>query len=478
MELWDVFDRLRQPQNRTVERGSVADKNDFHIIVHSWVRRKSDNKLLISKRVKNIFWGGYWQVTAGSVISGETSKEAAVRELNEELGIKAEKARTFLLFSYRCMKNQEKTASFFVDSWLFEIDDIDSKIEIILQKEEVEEAKWCTFEEMIDLWKNGLFMPVEQTWSPYFDILQKTLKKPETIQSLKTWGSAELRLSKTTTPELDASLILSYVLGYTKNELFVNSANKVSKEQIFDFSKLLYKRADGLPVAYITGQKEFWKSIFKVSPSVLIPKPDTELLVELAVNLIRARIPDQSVQMEKKLNLADVCTGSGCVGISVFLETINSNISAEKLHFVLTDISEKALSVAKENAQRILGKNAKNIKFVQGDLLKPLLENKCVFDIVLANPPYVPSKITDELLQDGRSEPRLALDGGVDGLDIIKRLIPEVWQVLNKNGILLIETGEYNAAQTAKLLTNAGFSDIETFTVLGGQPRVTQARKP
>ena len=148
---------------------------------------------------------------------------------------------------------------------------------------------------------------------------------------------------------------------------------------------------------------------------------------------------------------------------------------------MLSDISKDALGIAQRNARAILGENAENISFVQGDLLEPFLAGAKTpqhFDIILSNPPYVPSSVTDGLLQDGRSEPRLALDGGADGLDIIRRLIPQVWQALNKNGILLIETGEYNAAQTAELLKDSGFIEIATFNDLGGQPRVTQAKKP
>ncbi|MBO7135461.1 MAG: peptide chain release factor N(5)-glutamine methyltransferase, partial [Spirochaetaceae bacterium] len=283
--------------------------------------------------------------------------------------------------------------------------------------------------------------------------------------------------SSTATPELDSSLLLAHVLGCQKNELLLRAENKVSAEDTAAFAKLLFKRADGMPVAYLTGRKDFWKSTFEVSPAVLIPKPDTELLVELAAKLVEERAHAQP----GTLNIADVCTGSGCIGISVFQVALDLHINPADMKFVLSDISKGALDIAQKNARSILGENAQNISFVQGDLLEPFLAGTKApqhFDIILSNPPYVPSSVTDELLLDGRSEPRLALDGGKDGLDIIRRLIPEVWQALNKNGILLIETGEYNAAQTAALLKEAGFADVQTFDDLGGQPRVTQARKP
>ena len=487
MELWDIFDRVRQPQNRTAVRGSTIDKKDYHLIIHAWVRRKSDGRLLVSKRVEHIFWGGYWQPTGGSAKAGEPSRSAALRELSEELGIKADDAQSTLLFSYRFVPPEPENPSFFLDCWLFEFDDISQKLEIIplLQKEEVSDAKWCTLEEILALWKSGKFMPFETTWQPYFEVLQKSLQKPGTVFALKAWGAAQLKTTKTTTPELDAALLLAHVLGCTKNDLLLRTSDKVSAEKTLAFAKLLYRRADGMPVAYLTGRKDFWKSTFEVSPAVLIPKPDTELLVELAAKLIEARAHTLTAHnpgtQPETLNIADICTGSGCIGISVFQEALDLHINPVNINFVLSDISKDALGIAQRNARAILGKNAENISFVQGDLLEPFLAGAKMpphFDIILSNPPYVPSSLTDGLLQDGRSEPRLALDGGKDGLDIIRRLIPQVWQALNKNGILLIETGEYNAAQTAELLKDSGFVEIATFNDLGGQPRVTQAKKP
>ena len=139
MELWDIFDRVREPQNRTAGRGSTISKQDFHLIIHAWVRRKSDGKLLVSRRVPQIYWGGYWQPTGGSAKAGESSKAAALRELNEELGIKADDAQSTLLFSYRFVPPETENPSFFLDCWLFEFDDVFGKPELmpVLQPEEV-----------------------------------------------------------------------------------------------------------------------------------------------------------------------------------------------------------------------------------------------------------------------------------------------------------------------------------------------------
>lgn len=483
MELWDIFDRERSFQGRTAVRGSPMSKSDFHLIIHAWVRRKSDGRLLISRRLQEIFWGGYWQPTGGSAKAGETSRTAAIRELKEELGIKADDAQSTLLFSYRFVPPEKDNPPFFLDSWLFEFDDLSKNIDlkVVLQKDEVSDSKWSTLEEIIELWQKGLFMPFEQTWPPYFQLLPKVLQKAGTIFSLKAWGTAELKNSKSTTPELDSSLLLSHVLNCSKDALLINASDKVSEEETLNFARLLYRRTDRLPVAYLTGHKDFWKSSFEVSPCVLIPKPDTELLVELASKVIAEHF---LLNPDSYLNMIDICTGSGCIGISVFQEAMDLHLDTKKIKLVFTDISEDALNIARHNSKTILGRDSDNFIFLQGDLLSPVAAasktEKCPaqFDIIMSNPPYVPSSITDELLSDGRNEPRLALDGGKDGLDIIRRLIPEVWKALNKNGILLIETGEYNAVQTAGLLKEAGFTDVKTFDDLGGQPRVTQARKP
>lgn len=307
-------------------------------------------------------------------------------------------------------------------------------------------------------------------------------------------------LSKQISPTsaLDADCILCNILHTNRSSLLAHDEQNLSSSQYKAFCKAVEKRQTGLPVAYIVGHKEFFGFDFYVSPAVLIPKSDTELLAELALGEIekRARNLKESANGGKpQLYIADVCTGSGCVILSI-IKTLENRFtektaSADFFENVqpradlvchASDISEKALRVARKNAARLLdGSAIEKPRFFCADLLgfgSPsgrVSENR--YDIIVSNPPYVPSKTADELLEDGRSEPLLALDGGKDGLDIIRRLVPQSFTALKKGGVFLVETGEYNAGETRSLMTKSGFIDIVTYNDLGGLPRVTRGVK-
>lgn len=294
-----------------------------------------------------------------------------------------------------------------------------------------------------------------------------------TLFELKKNAVQKLRETKTQTPELDADCLLQFVLNKDKTFILMNRNLELSPETENKFNKLLEKRQRGLPVAYITGKKEFFALDFFVTEDVLIPKPDTEILVEQALEKI-------SLSKKNKISIADVCTGSGCVGISIANSLLLNKV---EFNLTLTDISEKALSIAKKNAESILPET--KIDFINGDLLCGLSS----LDFVVSNPPYVPHQEVEELLLDGRNEPRLALDGDVDsaqneksissydGLKIIKRLVPMVYKALNKNGYFLMESGEYQTERVKELFIDAGFTEVETVKDLSGEPRVTIGKK-
>ncbi|MFC2420687.1 MAG: peptide chain release factor N(5)-glutamine methyltransferase [Treponema maltophilum] len=310
-------------------------------------------------------------------------------------------------------------------------------------------------------------------------------------------------LSKQVSPTsaLDVDCLLCAVLHTNRSSLLAHDEQNLSPSQYKAFCKAVEKRQTGLPVAYITRHKEFFGFDFCVSPAVLIPKSDTELLVELALDEIKTRARslkesanggtgkctgiEQAHGSEPQLYIADVCTGSGCVILSILktLEQKHSELCKNiRLVCRASDISEKALRVARKNAARLLdGSAIEKPRFFCADLLGfgPLpgrvSENR--YDIILSNPPYVPSKTAAELLEDGRSEPLSALDGGKDGLDIIRRLVPQAFTALKKGGVFLVETGEYNAGETRSLMTKSGFIDIVTYNDWGGLPRVTRGVK-
>ena len=298
------------------------------------------------------------------------------------------------------------------------------------------------------------------------------------IREFKSW--AKKHLSSSPSAALDVSVLLEFFLGKDKTWILLHEKDELTAEQFSKLSDAVAARKTGLPVAYITGRKEFYGYDFFVTPDVLIPKPDTEILVESALTEIL-----QKIQSEKNgiSSLCDICTGSGCVGLSVikFLSERNEIPSTKIPELTLSDISSAALLIAEKNAKNLLSKELfQKINLVKSDLFSAISKR---FDMILSNPPYVPSKMVDELLKDGRSEPRLALDGDAyekssnDGLSLIRRLVPQCMEHLNEGGILIVETGEYNALETKTIFEKSGFSHVKIIKDLEGQARDVYGEK-
>ncbi|MDD7579375.1 MAG: peptide chain release factor N(5)-glutamine methyltransferase [Treponema sp.] len=290
------------------------------------------------------------------------------------------------------------------------------------------------------------------------------------IQSIK-------ELSGSPSPSLDVEVLMQWILKKDKSYILFHRDEELSEEQESQLKKSISLRKTGLPIAYITGHKEFYGIDFIVSPDVLIPKPDTEVLVENSIEIIRC-LQDKS---DHTLNILDMCTGSGCVAISI-IKTLKDLHSPGESNpkFTLADISNKALDIARENARRILdSETLSKVTFVSTNLFKNLKDKS--FDLIVSNPPYVPCDQTTELLKDGRNEPRLALDGDIDiegnpsgtkdGLEIIRNLVSQAKSHLTENGMLILETGEYNAMETACLMKKIGFRDVKTYVDLEGDLR-------
>lgn len=290
------------------------------------------------------------------------------------------------------------------------------------------------------------------------------------IQSIK-------ELSGSPSPSLDVEVLMQWILKKDRSYILFHRDEKLSEEQESQLKKSISLRKTGLPIAYITGHKEFYGIDFMVSPDVLIPKPDTEILVENSIEIIRC-LQDKS---DHTLNILDMCTGSGCVAISI-IKTLKDLHSPGESNpkFTLADISNKALDIARENARRILDpETLSKVTFVSTNLFKNLKDKS--FDLIVSNPPYVPCDQTTELLKDGRNEPRLALDGDIDiegnpsgtkdGLEIIRNLVSQAKSHLTENGMLILETGEYNAMETACLMKKIGFRDVKTYVDLEGDLR-------
>lgn len=311
-----------------------------------------------------------------------------------------------------------------------------------------------------------------------------------TLQELKS--KIIEKLSKTSpSPKLDAEVLLSHCLGFSKTELLLKRDYEVPADKEAWLRDATNRRATGLPVAYITGHKEFYGYDFIVSPAVLIPKPDTEILVERAVDIILSMMDARG---ENLLTVCDMCTGSGCIAIAVAKTLLeDERVPADQLpKFTLADISEPALDIARRNAAALLSNHdnlvMSRFNFVRTNLFDAISE-AIKYDVILSNPPYIPHTMVDELLRDGRSEPRLALDGDItltgdracaddgqtkdDGLEIIRNLIPQAQAHLAPRGTVLMETGEYNAEAAASLAAATGFN-TEIHRDLEGQLRVVE----
>jgi release factor glutamine methyltransferase len=286
-----------------------------------------------------------------------------------------------------------------------------------------------------------------------------------TVREALREGAAALAGSET--PFLDASLILAALLSVDRARLFASGNDEVDGRTAAEYRSKIARRAQGLPVAYILGYKEFYGRRFAVDSRVLVPRPDTETLVETAL-----RLGDEMLrgETESSLRVYDVCTGSGCVAISIAAERPEWEVAA-------SDISPEAVDLARMNAETVLypKRSGGSVEFIVDDLLTSAGEG---WDIIVSNPPYVESSETDRLLSLGWSEPRLALDGGSDGLDVVRRLIVQAADRLAPGGALAVEADAAQADAVAELFRASRFVCIRIERDLAGRPRVTTGRKP
>jgi release factor glutamine methyltransferase len=262
-------------------------------------------------------------------------------------------------------------------------------------------------------------------------------------------------------PALTADLLLGFVLGWNRVRILSHAEQQVTDDAWERLRSLILRRANGEPLQYLTGEQEFYGLAFRVTPEVLIPRPETEILVEKALDLIR----HDSAQ---EIRFADIGTGSGCIAVSIAHEMPSSTGCA-------VDISAAALRIARENATR--HGVARRILFVQSNLLDGFPQKPC-FDFVLCNPPYVALDECDSLPSEVKNhEPHEALFGGVSGLDVYRRLVPEVTSRLSVGGYFLLEIGAGQAQQVGQLFEGAGLCLQTTLNDLQGIARCLVARK-
>lgn len=254
----------------------------------------------------------------------------------------------------------------------------------------------------------------------------------------------------------EGELLLLHVLGRNSAWLFAHADDPLEPRHAAAFAALVERRAGGEPLAYITGHRGFWSMDLEVSPATLIPRPETELLVELAL---------QRIAVDKPAHVADLGTGSGAIALAIARER-------PKAHVLATDASEQALAVARHNAERL---GVSNAEFACGDWCAAL--GTARFDVIVSNPPYV--ALGDEHLAQGdlRYEPPAALASGPDGLDAIDCIVRDASAHLVTGGWLLLEHGWNQAEAVRTLLCDAGYADAFSAKDLGHHDRVSGARR-
>jgi release factor glutamine methyltransferase len=281
-----------------------------------------------------------------------------------------------------------------------------------------------------------------------------------TIGRLLTWTTDYLKQHKSDSPRLDAEVLLAHARGCPRIQLYANFEEVADDGLRARFRELVKKRAEGMPVAYLVGKREFYSLDFKVTPDVLIPRPETEHVVIAALDFIKERSGG-------KTTVCDVGTGSGCIAICLAKHAATAQVTA-------VDISPAALAVARENAAA--HGVAEKIEFVESDLFAALpAERK--FDVIASNPPYIPAAEYATLPAGVRDyEPRQALLAGNDGLEIIRRLLADANSRLQPNGMLVIELSPMLAEAAAALASGEyGYARVEILKDLAGQPRVLAA---
>ena len=258
------------------------------------------------------------------------------------------------------------------------------------------------------------------------------------ISDLLNSGSKILKNKKVLTYQLDSEIMLSNLLKKKREQIIINLEKKVSQTTVNNFNKMIIRRSTREPLAYILSSKEFWSKNFFVNKNTLIPRPETELLCDSVIKIIK----------NKDSYILDIGTGTGCILLSILSET-------KKTKGIGIDISKKAIEVAKKNSNK-LGLNQRAKFFTKS------LNNirDCKFDLVVSNPPYIKTSDIKNLSEDVRKfEPKIALDGGKDGLDVIKKVIYKSKTILKKLGLLALEIGYGQHYKVSQILKEQGFRE-------------------
>ena len=278
------------------------------------------------------------------------------------------------------------------------------------------------------------------------------------INSFLIWSQGQLAEAGVLSPRLDSEIILAHTLNLSRTDLWTQDQRVLSESEMKIVKKNMERRLNREPISLIVGHQEFWSLDFIVDENVLTPRPETELLVETALNCISS----------PTAKILDLGTGSGALAVAMAKEVSESQVSA-------VDIDPKALSIAKKNAER--HGVANQIEFICADLRKS--DWSGCFSMILSNPPYIKSADIQKIMPEVRNyEPEKALDGGITGLDFYRAIIPMAIDRLEENGFLILEIGHDQADEVTALLDNFScYRNVEVIQDYSGYDRVVKAQK-
>ena len=276
----------------------------------------------------------------------------------------------------------------------------------------------------------------------------------ETISIAAAIAEATNRLSASSeSARLDAEILVARSIGMPRSYLFAHPEDELDEMSLQRLDETLQRRSDGIPLAYITGSKEFWSLELQVSPATLVPRPETELLVELAL---------REIPRNAEWQILDLGTGSGAIAVAIASERPACEVTA-------VDASADALLIAEQNVRQL---DLPNVSCLQGDWTAPVADR--IFNVIVSNPPYVAAG--DAALEALKAEPNMALVSGGDGLDSIRQLARDCQSIIANDGLLILEHGNDQQVAVAEVLANNSWRDIACVDDYAGKPRMTSAR--
>lgn len=292
-----------------------------------------------------------------------------------------------------------------------------------------------------------------------------------TLENCLRQGINTLQSNNVSDADFDAFALLEYVTGVSKSDFFFKKSEKISDSCYERYIELIERRSKREPLQHITNRQNFFGYDFYVDSNVLIPRQDTEVLIEKILEVIEANF---NVEISSDISILDMCTGSGCIAITIYKELIKRGFNIDA---TAVDLSKDALAVTEKNVENLVGIKALNNTFhiIESDMFSNINNNRS-YDIIVSNPPYIPTRDIEKLEPEVRDyDPIMALDGDTDGLRFYRRIIEESSNYLN-NGFIAFEIGYNQGDDVKSLLEEKGYKDIHIYKDLGGLDRVIIGR--